>query len=90
MPAPARPADTPPYPAEPGLIEVMFAPESRVRLRGERLVDLAGDALSGVDDALAGVPQVAWQRFCDVPEATLDDLAARGHARPSRQRGRHR
>lgn len=82
--APVRATDAPRYPAEPGLIEVMFAPESQVRLRGERLVDLAGDALAGVDEALAGVPQVAWQRFCDVPEATLDDIAARGRARTGR------
>lgn len=70
-----------PYPCEAGLIEVMFAQESRVRLRAGELRDLAGPALSGLDAALSGIAEREWSPLCGVPEETLDRLAAQGEAR---------
>jgi hypothetical protein len=73
--APAR------YPAETDWIEVMFVPESQVRLRGDELRDLsAANALAGVADALAPLTDHRWQRLCDVPEEQLDALRAQGIA----------
>lgn len=70
----------PAYPAESDLIEVMFAPDSRVRLRGGVLVDLTTNALDGVDAALRNAGRTEWSRIADVPEQTLDDLQVRGAA----------
>jgi hypothetical protein len=68
----------PGYACEGDLIEVMFAPDSKVRIRGGELVDLATDALSGVDRVLAKSSVVEWQRTCDVPEERLDEIHSRG------------
>lgn len=79
-PAASRAAEAPPYEAESDLIEVMFAPESQVRLRAGGLVDLATNALDGVDAVLRGTARYEWSRICDVPEQKLDDLQTRGKA----------
>lgn len=81
--AQAEAADAPAgrYDCEPDRIEVMFVPESRVRLRDGSLRDLGAPALAGVDAALAGLSGVAWQRICDLPEATLDRWSSEGEAK---------
>ena len=66
------------YPSEEDLIEVMFAPDSKVRLRHGALVDLATNALAGVDDVLEELEWFEWYRSCDVPEEMLDEIQARG------------
>jgi hypothetical protein len=71
-------AGSAPYPAENDLIEVMFARESVVRLSDRGLVDLATDALAGVDEALAPLAWHEWRRISPVPEERLDELHARG------------
>jgi len=77
--AEGTPSDQP-YACEEDIIEVMFAQDSKVRLRGGALVDLATDALSGVDQVLAKSAVVEWYRICDVPEERLDEIQARGEA----------
>lgn len=72
----ARPA----YPFEPNLIEILFAAESSVRLRGGALVDLRTNALDGVEKVLSGIEATEWLRICDVPERTLDEMQSRGMA----------
>jgi len=66
------------YPSEEDLIEVMFAPDSKVRLRNDALVDLTTNALAGVDDVLEVLEWFEWYRTCGVPEETLDEIQARG------------
>ncbi|MFN8177669.1 MAG: FlgD immunoglobulin-like domain containing protein [bacterium] len=67
------------YRSERDLLEVMFARDSRVRLRGNDLVDLAGtNATQGVGAALAKLGRHEWSRLCDVPEDKLDELQRRG------------
>jgi len=66
------------YPCEDDLIEVMFAPDARVRLRGGELVDLTTDAVAGVSRVLESVTSFEWSRICDVEEAVLDAIQARG------------
>jgi len=66
------------YPCEEDLIEVMFAPDSKVRLRHGELVDLSTNALAGVDDVLDELEWFEWYRTCDVPEEMLDEIQARG------------
>jgi len=68
------------YACEDDLIEVMFAWESRVRLRKGKLVDLATDALAGVDEVLKDLAWFEWYRICDVPEEHLDKLQSQGEA----------
>jgi serine protease len=75
----AVPVPLPP-PTEEDLIEVMFAPDSKVRLRDGALVDLATNALAGVDDVLQKLEWFEWYRICDVPEEQLDEIQARGEA----------
>jgi len=60
------------YACEDEWIEVMFAWESKVRLRNGNLVDLATGALQGVDQALVQATPYAWHRIADVPEASMD------------------
>jgi len=68
-----------PYPCKENLIEVMFMPESQVRLRGGKPVDLAyTKALEGVEAALEKVQPYTWRRVCDVSEEKLDELHMRG------------
>ncbi len=62
------------YPAERDLLEVMFCPQSRVRLRQGRLVDLEGDALRGLDRALGGDLRYEWSPFAPLQEAVIDSL----------------
>ena len=59
---------------------MMFAQDSKVRVRGGELVDLATDALAGVDEVLAKAGSVEWYRICDVPEERLDEIQASGEA----------
>ncbi len=69
------------YPAEPNLLEVLFIPESAVRLVGGVLVDHSGlDATAGIAALLAPRPY-EWQRLSDVPEAVLDMWEIEGEAR---------
>ena len=68
------------YACEEDLIEVMFAPDSKVRLRDGALVDLATNALAGVDGVLQKLEWFEWYRICDVPEERLDEIQARGEA----------
>lgn len=69
-----------PYACEEDLIEVMFAQDSKVRVRGGELVDLKTNALAGVDEVLAKTISAEWHRICDVPEERLDQIHARGEA----------
>ncbi len=69
-----------PYACEEDLIEVMFAQDSEVRLRGGALVDLKTDALTGVNEVLAKAVSVEWYRICDVPEERLNQIQSRGEA----------
>ncbi|MBM3287305.1 MAG: hypothetical protein FJY88_08155 [Candidatus Eisenbacteria bacterium] len=80
--APAEPASGSPhrYPSESDLVEVLFVPDSRVRLRDGVLVDLDAKALTGMDELLRSLDSHEWSRVCDVPEQTLDDIHARGAA----------
>jgi hypothetical protein len=71
---------SPPYASVDDLIEVMFAQDSRVRLRNGALVDLATNALAGVDGVLQRLAWHEWYRICDVPEERLDEIQARGEA----------
>ncbi|KPJ64695.1 hypothetical protein AMJ44_12280 [candidate division WOR-1 bacterium DG_54_3] len=68
------------YDCEEDLIEVMFAQDSKVRLRGSTLIDYTSDALLGVDAVLAKFVRHEWYRICDVPEERLDEIQARGEA----------
>jgi serine protease len=72
------------YPAEPGLIEVVFAPDSRVRLRDGVLRDFAVPALTGVDATLSAAGGAAWERLSHVPEETVDRLRDTGIANTGR------
>ncbi len=76
----AAPRAGQPYACEEDLIEVMFAWGSKVRLRGESLVDFAGNALLGVEPRLQSLAWFEWERICDVPEWKLDELQANGEA----------
>ena len=69
-----------PYACEEDLIEIMFAQDSQVRLRHGALVDLATNALAGVDDILQELAWFEWYRICDVPEERLDEIQAHGEA----------
>ncbi|MFH1680534.1 MAG: FG-GAP-like repeat-containing protein [Candidatus Eisenbacteria bacterium] len=69
-----------PYPCRTDLIEVLFTENAKVRLRDGAPVDLAGDALAGVDGLLADLERHSWRRLCDVPEETLDEWQTRGEA----------
>jgi len=70
-----------PYASEKDLIEVMFAAESRVRMRDAGLVDLSTDALAGLDAALADAGEYSWSRICDVEEEVLDRLQTEGESK---------
>jgi len=70
----------PPYASVDDLIEVMFAQDSRVRLRNGAPVDLATNALTGVDGVLQKLSWFEWYRICDVPEERLDEIQAKGEA----------
>jgi serine protease len=65
-----------PYACENDLIEVMFAEDSRVRLRGGTLVDLQTKAVDGTDAILAPLAWHEWLRITDVPEDRVDELNA--------------
>ena len=69
-----------PYACEEDLIEVMFVWDSRVRLRRGALVDLAANALDGVDEVLQRLAWFEWYRICDVPEERLDEIQSAGEA----------
>jgi serine protease len=72
------------YACEDDLIEVVFVPESRVRMRGGALVDLATRALDGIEGALSGRGTLEWTRECNVPEEVLDELQVNGEANSDR------
>jgi hypothetical protein len=69
-----------PYASEADLIEILFARDSRVRLRNGILIDLETNALAGVDGVVQRLPWFEWYRICDVPEERLDEIQARGEA----------
>jgi len=70
-----------PYSSEDDLVEVMFSPDSRVRLRGGAPVDLgAKQGLTGVNQVLQKLAWSQWQPISDVPEVRLDEIQAIGEA----------
>lgn len=69
------------YACEEDLIEIMFVADSRVRLRGDALVDLGATALDGVAGVLTGAGPYTWRRIAEVEEEILDRLQAEGEAR---------
>ncbi len=69
-----------PYASEDDLIEIMFARDSRVRLRNGTLLDFETNALAGVDGAVQRLAWFEWYRICDVPEERLDEIQSRGEA----------
>ncbi len=73
--------NTGPYPCENNLIEIMFMPESEVRMRQGRPADLKGQALEGMAEILGRLRGFEWSRICDVPEETLDRLHSEGQAK---------
>ncbi len=68
------------YACEEDLIEVMFTQNSKVRMRGDQLIDLSTDALAGLDRVLVKSTLAQWQRMCDVPEERLDEIHSQGEA----------
>ena len=66
------------YDCEDDLIEVLFNAESQVRLRDGHLIDLATDALTGLDAVLNHLDWKTWSPICDVPESEMDQWAANG------------
>ena len=66
------------YDCEEDLIEVLFIPESEVRLRDGQLTDLATDALLGLDNVLYDLEWTVWNRISDVPESEMDQWAVNG------------
>ena len=69
------------YPAEVNLLEVLFIPESAVRLVGGVLIDHSGlDATAGLEALL--MPRLyEWERLSSVPEPILDLWESEGEAR---------
>lgn len=68
------------YASEPDWIEVMFASDARVRLRGGELRDFATPALTGVNQVLEDLPAHEWHRLCPVTEEQVDSIRERGIA----------
>lgn len=66
------------YPSEPDWIEVVFAADSRVRLRDGALTDLGAPSLSGVDRALERATSWEWRRLCHLSEEAVDAMRERG------------
>lgn len=79
-PLSTRAAPTGAYPCEPGLVEIMFSSESRVRLRDDALVDLSTNAVDGLSGVLATLERPEWLRLCDLPEERIDAMQSRGAA----------
>ncbi|MEZ5199547.1 MAG: S8 family serine peptidase [Bacteroidales bacterium] len=73
------------YDCEDDLIEVLFIPESKVRLRNGQLTDLATDALSGLENSLSDLEWMVWNRICDVPESEMDEWAVNGEKNTGQQ-----
>lgn len=69
-----------PYACEETIIEVLFAPESEVRLRDGKLVDLKTNALDGITGVL-GKNAVNWNRLIDLPEERVDELNRTGETK---------
>lgn len=69
------------YACEDDLIEIMFAPASRVLLRDGVPVDLNGAATVDVEQLLQDVSWHEWHRIADVSPERLDELRAKGEAR---------
>ncbi len=70
-----------PYDCEEDLIEVMFAWDSRVRMRSGVITDLATNALDGIPHLLSGLDWHEWQPFSGVPEETIDQWEITGEQR---------
>ncbi len=69
------------YSSEPDLIEIMFIPESMVRLVEGLPQDLSGlNATDGVQDVLVFFGGGEWMRLIDIPEPELDGMAATASA----------
>ena len=79
------PASDPPYPHENDLLEIIFSPDSEIRLRDGALIDLAGKGLSGVDDLLNDVAWTEWNRICDLTEERLDEIHLQAELRSGKQ-----
>nr|MBN2278071.1 VCBS repeat-containing protein [candidate division Zixibacteria bacterium] len=72
------------YPAESNLIEVMFRPQFKIRLRKGRLVDSNSRPINGLDGILGDLDAFEWSRICLLPEARFDEFQARGQAKSGR------
>ena len=66
------------YACEDDCIEVMFSWESSVRMRNEKLVDLATNALQGTGVLLNELAWHQWIRLTDVPESVIDQWERNG------------
>ena len=66
------------YPCEGDLLEIMFAPESRTRLRDGSPTDSATDATAGIDQALGSLAWHRWSRISHISEEKLDEVRSRG------------
>ncbi|MEZ5358183.1 MAG: FG-GAP-like repeat-containing protein [Candidatus Zixiibacteriota bacterium] len=69
-----------PYVCEDNLIEILFAPESEVRLRDGNIVDLKSNALDGVS-AVLGKSTAVWNRLIGLPEERVDELNRAGRTK---------
>src|SRR5690606_3402279 len=68
----------PRYACEDDLIEVIFAPELQVRMRGEKAIEITGRSLSAVEAVLSNKGVREWRRSCGIAEELLDDMQAQG------------
>ncbi len=68
----------PRYACEDDLIEVIFAPELKVRMRGGKAVEITGRSLSAVEAVLGGKGVREWRRSCGIAEERLDEMQAQG------------
>ena len=69
------------YNHEDNLIEIVFAKDLEVRLRGGQPTELSGKSLTGLQAVMGKANTVGWTRICDVPEERLDELETNGERR---------
>jgi serine protease len=78
LPSSAQQRTNPSYASEEQLIEVMFRPDAKVRLREGALIDLSTNAGTGVEAVLQSLAWHTWNRISHVQEEKLDEIHARG------------
>ncbi|MCK5127481.1 MAG: VCBS repeat-containing protein [candidate division Zixibacteria bacterium] len=69
-----------PYECEDDIIEIMFARDSEVRIRNDKLVDLRSNALDGVY-AVLGKGVAIWTRISDISEERLIEFQKIGETK---------